>query len=95
MTVNIAKNIPENKTPVKPTCQGIPMVNTTVNAKNAFNPIPGANAIGYLAISPMNSEPTNAANAVATKMAPWSIFISSDTPLTPAKLKTCGLTAKI
>jgi hypothetical protein len=43
----------------------------------------------------MNSEPTNAANAVATKMAPWSIFISSDTPLTPAKLKTCGLTAKI
>ncbi len=49
----------------------------------------------YLAISPMNSEPTNAANAVATKMAPWSILVSSDTPLTPAKLKTCGLTAKI
>ena len=66
------------------------MVNTTVNAKNAFNPIPGANAIGYLAISPMNSEPTNAANAVATKwhLGPFSYL--SDTPLTPANLKLAG-----
>lgn len=70
VTVKIAKKIPENKTPVKPTFQGMPIVKTTVNAKNAFNPIPGANAIGYLAIRPINNEPTNAAKAVATKMAP-------------------------
>lgn len=70
VTVSNAKNIPENRTPVNPTCQGIPIVNTTVKAKNAFNPIPGAKAIGYLAINPINNDPTNAAKAVATKMAP-------------------------
>ena len=53
-----------------------------------LNSIPGAKAIGYLAMSPINNEPTNAANAVATNIAPWSIFISLEIPLTPAKLKT-------
>ena len=88
VTVRMAKNIPEKRTPVKPTFHGIPIVSTTVNAKKAFKPIPGAKAIGYLAMSPINNEPTNAANAVATNIAPWSIFISLEIPLTPAKLKT-------
>lgn len=68
VAVKIAKNTPEKSTPVKPTFHGIPIVSTTVNAKKAFNPIPGAKAIGYLAISPINKEPTKAANAVATKL---------------------------
>ena len=70
VAVSIAKNIPEQSTPVKPICQGIPIVKTTVKAKNALSPIPGASAIGYFAISPINKEPTNAAKAVATKIAP-------------------------
>ena len=95
VTVSIAKKIPEQSTPVKPTCHGMPIVSTTVKAKKAFSPMPGARPIGYLAISPINKEPTKAAKAVATKIAPWSIFMLSDTPLTPARLNTCGLTAKM
>ena len=38
VTVSNAKNIPENRTPVNPTCQGIPIVNTTVKAKMHLTP---------------------------------------------------------
>lgn len=95
LIVNIANITPENNTPVKPVCHGIPIVSTTVNAKNAFNPIPGAKAIGYFAMIPINKQPTSAAKAVATNTEPWSILIESGTFSTLAKLNIDGLTANM
>src|SRR5699024_3866325 len=57
---------PEKRTPVKAVCHGIPIVSTTVKAKNAFSPMPGAKAMGYFAITPIKRQPTKAARHVAT-----------------------------
>ncbi|MCY1365308.1 hypothetical protein D9M69_521480 [compost metagenome] len=45
------------------------MVLTTVNAKKAFRPMPGAIPMGQLAISAITSEPSAAARQVATNTA--------------------------
>ncbi len=45
------------------------MVLTTVKAKKAFSPMPGAMPIGQLAISAITSEPSAAARQVATNTA--------------------------
>ena len=57
-----------------------------MNAKNAFNPIPGANAKGNLATKAITNVAITADNAVAVKTASLSI---------PAALKILGFTAKI
>lgn len=57
-------------TPDKAVCQEIPMFKTTVKAKNAFSPIPGAMAIGYFAMRPIKIQPTAEAIAVAVKTEP-------------------------
>ena len=52
LTLNIVNNInikPSSKTAVKANWYEYPIPKTTVNAKNAFNPIPGACANGSLA----------------------------------------------
>ncbi|MNY20349.1 hypothetical protein D3C86_1538230 [compost metagenome] len=49
------------------------MVLTTVKAKNAFRPMPGAMPIGQLATSAITSEPSAAARQVATKTASRSM----------------------
>src|SRR5699024_308990 len=91
--VRMTKITPENRTPVSAVCHGISIVNTTVNAKNAFSPIPGASAIGYFAIILINKQPTKAAKHAGTKTALISIFIESGTPSTPCRDKIDGLTA--
>ena len=50
-------------------CQVKPMAPTTVKAKNAFNPMPGAMPMGQLAHKAMIADPTAAARQVATKTA--------------------------
>lgn len=50
-------------------CQVKPIMPTTVKAKNAFSPMPGAMPMGQLAQNPMISDPTPAARQVATKTA--------------------------
>ena len=47
------KNIPDQKTVPRATCQLNFSVKTAVNVKNAFNPIPGATKIGLLAYQPI------------------------------------------
>ncbi|MNY50135.1 hypothetical protein D3C86_1856180 [compost metagenome] len=49
------------------------MVLTTVNAKKALRPMPGAMPIGQLAISAITSEPSAAARQVATNTASRSM----------------------
>ncbi len=49
------------------------MTPTTVKAKKAFSPMPGAMPMGQLAHIPMISEPSAAARQVATKTASRSI----------------------
>ncbi len=49
VTVRIRKMQPEMNTAPKPCCQVKPIAPTTVKAKNAFSPMPGAIAIGQLA----------------------------------------------
>ena len=66
-TINI---IPSQNTAVKAVCQLIPPFNTTVNAKNAFNPIPEARAKGKFAISPIRKHPSAAEKQVAVTNAP-------------------------
>jgi hypothetical protein len=46
-------------------CQGTPNPWTTVDAQQAFHPIPGASAIGYFSGTPMKRHPTSAARHVA------------------------------
>jgi len=70
---------PETKTPRRAVSQGMPIPNTTEYVKKAFNPIPGAKAIGYLATTPIMIVPIAAASAVATKTAPVSIPVGSST----------------
>ena len=61
------------------------MPKITPNVKNAFNPIPGASAIGQLAHKPMINVPTTAAIIVAVNTAPNSMP-------EPSVLKIAGFT---
>ena len=70
----------------KACCHVNPSPNTTVNVKNAFNPIPGACANGTFATNPITRVPIAAAIIVATKTAFLSI---------PAAAKIDGFTNKI
>ena len=61
---------PSTSTAASAICQLTAVANhgaATVNAKYAFRPIPGANAKGSFAHSPMTMHPTNAATAVANR----------------------------
>ncbi len=61
--------MPEMKTAPSACCQVKPRAATTVKAKNALRPMPGAMPIGQLATSAMTAEPRAAARQVATKIA--------------------------
>jgi len=54
MLVNI-KTVPEMNTAPRATCQEYPMIPQTMMAKKTLCPIPGANAMGYLANNPIRS----------------------------------------
>ncbi|MPN35038.1 hypothetical protein SDC9_182532 [bioreactor metagenome] len=74
--VSSMKQKPESKTPVKANCQECPIAITTLKAKKLFNPIPGAWAIGTLAMSAIKMVPAIAATAVVVNSAPLSIPVS-------------------
>ena len=57
-------------TAIKATCQLYPISPTTVYAKKALRPIPGARAIGQLAKIPIAKQANAAAKQVPTKLAP-------------------------
>ena len=71
---------PETNTPESAASHLMPMPSTTEKAKNAFRPIPGAIAIGYLAINPIRIHPAAEANAVAVKTAPDQFVIYLENP---------------
>ncbi len=73
-------------TAVSANCQLCPIPKTTVKAKKAFNPIPGASANGSFATSAITSVATIAEMAVAEKSAFLSI---------PVALSISGFTARI
>ncbi|MNV04132.1 hypothetical protein D3C71_944200 [compost metagenome] len=64
---------PEMNTAASACCQGRPAAPTTVKAKNAFKPMPGAMPTGKLAASAITTEPSAAARQVATNTAPASM----------------------
>ena len=72
-SVKKIKIIPSQNTAVRAVCQLIPPFSTTVNAKNAFNPIPEARAKGKFAIRPIRKQPSAAEKQVAVTNAPASI----------------------
>ena len=72
---------PETNTPESAACHEIPIPRTTEKAKNAFSPMPGAIAIGYLAINPIRKQPAAEANAVAVKTAPDQFVIYLENPV--------------
>ncbi len=74
---------PDTKVAASAVSHGMPNPSTTVKAKKAFSPMPGAWAIGRFAHSPMTRVPSAAARQVATKTAPGSI---------PAASRKLGLT---
>lgn len=83
---DIIKNIiPDANTPDNAVCHGISIPMQTLYVKKAFNPTPGANAIGNLANIPIINVPTAAATAVATKTLSFGI---------PASAKTLGIKNK-
>ena len=84
--VRIINIIPSIKTAVKAVCQLCPIPITTVYAKNAFNPIPGANAKGRFAKSAITKVAIKEDITVAVNTAPLSI------PVAPS---ISGLTANI
>ena len=84
--VNNKKIIPSNNTAVKANWYEYPIDKTTVYAKNAFNPIPGANANGNFAYNPITNVAIIDDKAVAVNTAPESI---------PAADKILGLTTSI
>ena len=84
--VSKIKITPSISTAVNANCQLYPIVNTTVKAKNAFKPIPGANAKGSLAQKAMSKVATIEASAVVVNKAAWSM---------PVADKILGLTAGI
>ena len=65
----IRKMMPLMKTAPSACCQVNPIAPTTVKAKKAFSPIPGAMPMGQLAHSAMTADPMAAARQVATKTA--------------------------
>ncbi|KAG1078745.1 hypothetical protein G6F40_016589 [Rhizopus arrhizus] len=64
---------PEMNTAPSACCHGRPAAPTTVKAKNAFRPMPGAMPTGKLAASAITAEPSAAARQVATKTASRSM----------------------
>ena len=78
----------------KATCQGTPICPQIVIAKIAFRPIPGANAIGYLATTPISTVANAEARHVAqTRARMISIFSPSDIPgVSNADLSMVGFT---
>lgn len=64
---------PEMNTAASACCHGRPAAPTTVKAKNAFRPMPGAMPTGKLAANAITSEPSAAARQVATNTAPGSM----------------------
>ena len=64
---------PEMNTAASACCHGSPAAPTTVKAKNAFRPMPGAMPTGKLAASAITVEPIAAARQVATNTAPGSM----------------------
>ena len=74
--VNIINMIPSTNTAVKAISQGTFIPITTVNAKNAFNPIPDASANGKSAISPIMKHPKAADKQVAVTNAPAGIPVA-------------------
>ena len=64
---------PEMNTAPSACCHGRPAAPTTVKAKNAFRPMPGAMPTGKLAASAITAEPSAAARQVATNTAPASM----------------------
>ncbi len=64
---------PEMNTAASACSQGNPAVPTTVKAKNAFRPMPGAMPTGKFAANAMISDPSAAARQVATNTAPASM----------------------
>lgn len=55
----------ETKTADKPVSQVLPIPITKVYVNKAFNPMPGANAIGYFAINPITIQAIPLLTAVA------------------------------
>lgn len=84
--VRSKKMMPSRNTAVSANCQLCPMANTTVKAKKAFKPIPGARAKGNLAQSAITRVATTAESAVAVNTA----FLSM-----PVTNKISGLTARM
>jgi hypothetical protein len=74
---------PEMNTAPSACCQVNPIEPTTVKAKKAFRPMPGAIAMGQLASRAMMAEPSAPARQVATNTEPWSM---------PVVERICGLT---
>src|SRR5690625_2206693 len=73
LTVSKTKITPEINTAPSACCQVKPNAPTTVKAKNALRPMPGAIPMGQLATKAMVKVPTTAAKQVATNTAPRSM----------------------
>ena len=69
----IKKNVPDKNTTPRASCQDTPFPITRVNVKNAFNPIPGAIAIGTFPINAAKNVPIAVARQVTVINAPLSI----------------------
>lgn len=82
----IINKIPSKNTAVKATSTLYFIVITTVKVKKALSPMPGANAIGRFAKTPMSKLATAADTAVAVKTAPLS---------SPAIPNSSGFTARM
>ena len=70
VTLITKKRTPAIKTALRATCQLYPISPTTVYVKKALRPMPGANATGQLARTPIAKQATAAAKHVPTKLAP-------------------------
>ena len=78
--------IPSRNTAVSANCHEYPITKQTVYAKNALSPMPGANANGSFAYSPIKMVGSADMRTVVVNNAPLSI---------PVSLRILGLTAKM
>lgn len=89
ITDRTMNSTPERNTAPSAVSHGTPIWPTTVKAKNAFSPIPGAWAKGKRAMRPITSEPRKAAMHVT--MTSWLKTLSTPGMMIAAE-STSGLT---
>ncbi len=85
-SVNTAKITPSRNTAVRANCQECPIPMTTVYAKNAFRPMPGASANGRFAHRAITRMAIAEESAVAVNTEPASM---------PASARISGFTTRM